>query len=404
MLLVFAAVWTRFSLMAGRNLAARVVRRRAPVYSPAPLSLRDAPHAMANMTDAFRPSGAPDAESFQWAGRPVLVTGGTGFIGRYLVEALVVGGAQVTVLARSHGKSSSDTRRRSDQVEHIYADLTEPGSLASVCDGEDTVFHLAGYAHAEDGSSKLKDSPHWRITVEGTQALLDQACAAGVKRLVFVSTVKAMGEGGDARLDETSPAQPEDYYGMAKREAENLVLTAGRRCGMHTAVLRLPIVYGPHNAGNLPRMIAAIDHGRFPPMPEVHNRRSMVHVEDAVQALLLAAERQNANGQTYLVTDDEVYSARRIYESICVALGRRPPVWHVPAWLLWAAGRFGNILRALRLPAPLTTEALRKLLGSAWYSCEKARHELGYRPRRRLEDALAEMVADSRAHRFEQRT
>ena len=151
-------------------------------------------------------------------------------------------------------------------------------------------------------------------------------------------------------------------------------------------------------------MIAAIDRGRFPPLPEVHNRRSMVHVEDVVQALLLAAERENANGQTYLVTDDEAYSARRIYESICAALGRRPPAWRVPAWLLWAAGRFGNILRALRLPAPLTTEALRKLLGSAWYSCEKARHELGYRPRRKLEDALAEMVVDARAQRPGQRT
>jgi nucleoside-diphosphate-sugar epimerase len=273
-----------------------------------------------------------------------------------------------------------------------------------VCDGVDTLFHLAGYAHAKDGSSSLDESPHWRITVEGTQALLDHACAAGVKRLVFVSTVKAMGEGGDARLDETSPTQPEDHYGMAKREAERLVLAAGRHCGVHTAVLRLPMVYGRYNAGNLPRMIAAIEHGRFPPLPDVHNRRSMVHVDDVVQALLLAAERENANGQTYLVTDDEVYSARRIYESICAALGRRPPAWHVPAWLLWAVGRIGNILRALHLPVPLTTEALRKLLGSAWYSCEKAKRQLDYRPRRKLEDALAEMVTDFHAHRPEQRT
>jgi nucleoside-diphosphate-sugar epimerase len=213
-----------------------------------------------------------------------------------------------------------------------------------------------------------------------------------------------MGEGGDARLDETSPTDPEDHYGMAKREAERLVLAAGGRCGVHTAVLRLPMVYGRYNAGNLPRMIDAIERGRFPPLPEVLNRRSMVHVEDVVQALLLAAERENANGQTYLVTDDEVYSARRIYESICAALGRRPPAWRVPAWLLWAAGRVGNILRALRLPAPLTTDALRKLLGSAWYSCEKAKRELGYRPRRKLEDALAEVIADSHAQWPGQRT
>jgi hypothetical protein len=399
MLVVYAAVWTRFSLLAGHILVARTVWRRAPAYYPEPHSLRTVPYAKVTKGDGFQPVSAPKAEPFQWAGRPVLVTGGTGFIGRYLVEALVAAGAQVTILARPHGESLQIARRRSDQVKHRHGDLTEPGSLVGVCDGIDTVFHLAGYAHAEDGSTSLDESPHWRITVEGTQVLLDHACAAGVKRLIFVSTVKAMGEGSDACLDETSPTKPEDHYGVAKREAERLVLAAGQRCGVHTTVLRLPMVYGRHNAGNLPRMITAIERGRFPPLPEVNNRRSMVHVEDVVQALLLAAERSISSGQIYLVTDENVYSSCRIYESICAALGRQPPAWRVPAWLLWATGRVGNVLRALHLPAPLTTEALRKLLGSAWYSCDKAKRELGYRPRRKLEDALAEMVADSRAQR-----
>lgn len=399
MLMVFAAVWTRFCLLVGHILFARVLSRSAPAYSTSSLSLRTVSQTMATKDDALQPAGGPEAEPFQWAGRSVLVTGGTGFIGRHLVAALVAAGARVKVLARSHGESLKDATWWSNQVEHRQGDLTEPGSLTGVCHGVDVVFHLAGYAHADDDSRRLNVSPHWRITVEGTQALLEHACAAGVKRLVFVSTVKAMGEGGEALLDETSPAHPEDYYGMAKREAERLVLSAGRRCGFHAAVLRLPLVYGRHNAGNLSRMIVAIDRGRFPPLPDVNNRRSMVHVDDVVQALLLAASRENAKGQTYLITDDEVYSARRIYESICAALEKRPSTWRVPVWLLWAAGWFGNILRMLRLPAPLTTAALRKLLGSAWYSCEKAKRELGYRPRRKLEEALTEMVVDSRAQR-----
>lgn len=354
---------------------------------------------MTDEDNAFRTGSGLESEPFEWTGRSVLVTGGTGFIGRHLVTALVAAGARAKVLARSHGESLRGVRWRSDQVAYWQGDLTEPGSLAGVCHGVDTVFHLAGHAHAADNSRTLDDSPHWHITVEGTQALLEQACAASVKRLVFISTVKAMGEGGDALLDETSPAHPEDFYGMAKREAERLVLAAGQRCGFHAAVLRLPLVYGRFNAGNLPRMIVAINRGRFPPLPNVNNRRSMVHVDDVVQALLLAASQQNAKGQTYLITDDEVYSTQRIYESICAALEQRPSTWRVPVWLLWTAGWFGNFLHMLHLPAPFTTGALHKLLGSAWYSCEKAKRELGYRPHLKLEDALTEMVLDSLAQR-----
>lgn len=322
----------------------------------------------------------------------MLVTGGTGFIGTRLVEALMGAGARVFVLRRPQGKPAAINKEQKDHVEYRYGDFSVPSTLEGVCNGVDTIFHLAGYAHIKDSSTDLERSPHWRITVEGTQCLLKQARAAGVKRLIFVSTVKAMGEGGEDRLDETSPATPEDFYGMAKREAERLILSAGSQYEMHVSVLRLPMVYGLHNTGNLARMIVAIRRNRFPPLPEVYNRRSMVHVEDVVQALLLATDRMAARGQVYLITDDEVYSASRIYDSICAALSRPPPVWRIPAWLLGIIGRVGDILSAMNLPAPVTSIMLRKLLGSAWYSCEKAKRELGYRPSRKFEYVLPEIV------------
>jgi nucleoside-diphosphate-sugar epimerase len=336
-----------------------------------------------------------DAETFQWLGRAVLVTGGTGFVGRQLVTALLDKGAGIRVLTRSPERSYAIWGPRASRIETVRGDLCDPPSLAGLCAGIDTLFHLAGFAHAEDVTTRLEDSPHWRITVEGTEALLADACAAAVKRLVFVSSVKATGESGDECLDETSAVEPGDHYGVARREAERRVLAAGLRCGMHAAVLRPALVYGHDNAGNLPRMISAIARGRFAPPPETHNRRSMVHVEDLVQALLLAAEQPRANGRTYIVTDDDVYSARRIYEAICRALGRQPAGWGVPARVLRGAARIGDALQALGLPVPLTGAAVNKLLGSAWYSCERAKRELGYRPRHRLEDALPEMVAHS---------
>jgi len=97
-----------------------------------------------------------------------------------------------------------------------------------------------------------------------------------------------------------------------------------------SVVLRLSMVYGPTRKGNLPRMIEAVTKGRFPPLPETGNKRSMVHVDDVVQAAMLAAERPESVGQTYVVTDGPPYSTRQIYECICEALGRDAPKWHVP--------------------------------------------------------------------------
>ena len=182
-------------------------------------------------------------------------------------------------------------------------------------------------------------------------------------------------------------------HGRAKLADEGRVLAAADH-GVYACVLRLPVVYGRDNRGNIPRMIEAVDRGRFPPLPEVHNRRSMVHVDDVVRAALLAAGSEAASGKVYLVTDGEVYSGGRIYAAICGALGRVPPRWSVPVGLLRAGAAAGEFAgRVTGRPMPLNRAVLRKLLGSAWYSSGRIVRELGFRPSRTLEDALPEMVA-----------
>ncbi len=326
-----------------------------------------------------------------------LVTGATGFIGRRLVRTLMQRpGNAVQVLVRDATQAARIWP--TGGVTTRIADLTRPDSLAAICNGVDTVYHLAGYAHASGVSERAEQDRHHRITVEGTRALLAAAAAAGVKRFVFVSSVKAMGEGGDVCLDESSDTPAASIYGRAKRQAEGLVRQAGQEQGMHTCILRLPLVYGHDNKGNLPRMIAAIDRGRFPPLGELGNKRSMVHVDDVVQALLLAAQRSAARGQTYLVTDEQTYSTRRLYILICRALGRPVPDWTLPVVLLRLAARLGDLIGAVRgRPLAFSSDALDKLIGSAWYSSDKIRRDLGYRPTRTLETALPEMVAAYRA-------
>jgi nucleoside-diphosphate-sugar epimerase len=144
-------------------------------------------------------------------------------------------------------------------------------------------------------------------------------------------------------------------------------------------------------------MFRAVQAGRFLPLPDTGNRRSMVHVADVAQAALLAAGREEAAGRVYLLSDGEPYSTRRIYEAMCHSVGRPVSRWRVPQSLLQLAARAGDVLGGNgRRPVPFDSEVLDRLLGSAWYDSSRARRELEWRPSWTLEEALAEILAHER--------
>lgn len=274
-----------------------------------------------------------------------------------------------------------------------FGDLGRPETLGDVCEGVDTVFHLAGHAHAWSDFEEADKDTHGSLNEEATRALVNFAGQSGVRRFVFFSSVKAMGEGGERQLDESCDLEPKTAYGRAKLAAEKAVLAAGEQYGMQVCNLRLSLVYGPGVKGNLARMIEAIDRGRFPATPLMKNRRSMVDVRDVVQAALLAAGRTEANGQTYVVTDSRPYSTSDIYHAIRKALGKDAPRWLVPMSLLKALATAGDALGRVRgRRFMFDSDALEKLTGSAWYSSAKIGAELGYQPLYTLEQALPEMI------------
>jgi nucleoside-diphosphate-sugar epimerase len=143
-------------------------------------------------------------------------------------------------------------------------------------------------------------------------------------------------------------------------------------------------------------MIRMIARGRFPPLPDSANRRSMVDVRDVVEAMLLCAKTPVAAGQIYIVTDDQMYSTRQIYEWICQALSRSVPRWTVP-WTLWRLfARTGDVAgRLLGRRVLFDSQSLSRLTGSAWYSSERIMRELNYRPRHQLKSSLLEMIRDA---------
>lgn len=306
----------------------------------------------------------------------VLVTGASGFIGRRLLQE----GERALVRAPIGTPGE------------VIADLLDPESLRTACSGIDTIFHCAGYAHAFTASDP---EIHRRINYQGTCNLLTAAGEAGVRRFVFLSSVKAMAEPRDKCVDETWPGEPSTPYGKAKRNAELAVLEAGARFGMHAVNLRLAMVYGRGGRGNLERMAGEIKSGWFPPLPETGNRRSLLHVNDVISAIRCVAGNSNANGQTYIIADPRAYSGRQIYDAIRSTLGKSTLRWHVPAGVLRSGGILGDRLETLlRVSMPINSEVISRLLGSACYSPARIERELGWKASVKLVDGLKEMLGD----------
>jgi len=220
--------------------------------------------------------------------------------------------------------------------------------------------------------------------------MLEAAQRAGVKSFIYFSSVKAVGN-SDFEMDETYSADPDTPYGASKLAAEKLVLEGGYV--PHPVVIRPSMVYGNTEKGNLPKMIRAIEAGRFPPLPDIGTRRSMVHVEDVVQAAILATERSEAAGQTYIVTDGQAYSTRQIYEWICEALQKPIPGWSVPLVVLKGLGQAGDVIGKMQGKRFMfDSDALAKLAGSAYYSSEKIQNELGFKAGYHLKETLPEII------------
>jgi len=310
-----------------------------------------------------------------------LVTGADGFIGAVLCRRLEAQGTRVYRLSRKAG--GTDT---------IVADLGRDPIQRLKDVRPEIVFHLAGRVHKMDEGTDAA-AEHMRVTVEGTRYLLQAAAEAGANAFVFFSSVAVMPEGSASELDETAKPAPTTPYGRAKLQAEDLVLEMNGKGGMRTVSLRLPMVYGPGHKGHLPRMIRAIERGIFPPLPQYSGKRSLVHVDDVVDAAILVAERPEAAGQVYIVAEPRAYSSREIYEIVLRALGRTPPAWHVPSAVLATAALTGDLgERIARRRLPFDTSALSKLSEPAIYSGAKIERDLGFKTKKSFEKAAAELV------------
>ncbi|MGE5505905.1 MAG: NAD-dependent epimerase/dehydratase family protein [Actinomycetota bacterium] len=313
----------------------------------------------------------------------VLVTGATGFVGGAVLRALATNGHEAVAAVRraDHALPAAVCPVRVGEL-GPHTDWTE--ALA----GAEAVVHLAARAHVLNDPDPDPLAVFRRVNRDGTVRLAEQAVAAGVKRLVFVSTIKVHGEAtppGRPFRPEDPPA-PEDGYGLAKAEAEAALADIAARTGMELVVIRPPLVHGPRAKGNLASLMTAIARRMPLPLGAIDNRRSLVGVDNLADLVRVCLEHPAAAGRSFLVRDSEDVSTPGLIRRLAGAMGRRPLLVPVPPALLTAAGRL--------LGRQTTVE---RLLGSLTVDDAATREVLGWQPRIGLDEGLSAMAAAWRA-------
>jgi len=320
-----------------------------------------------------------------------LITGATGFVGGHVAEACAARGWQVSTIARPG--SATDTLQRLGATLHA-GDLTDPLVVRRAAEDVDAIVHCA----AKVGDWGPVDA-YRKVNVEGLRGLLDACKGQALSRFVHMSSLGVYAARHHYGTDESEPLprRHTDGYTQSKVEAEQLALGYYRDWGVPIVVLRPGFVYGPGDRTVMPRLIENLRKGTVR-YPGGKGRRALntIYIKNLVGAVFLALENPQAVGQVYNLTDGEFVSKRRFIEAVADAMGlarpwRAPPLW-VARILTWGNETWAR-LRGAR-EAPLFTRARLKFLGlNLDFSIEKAKRELGYRPRYAFDEAMAETMA-----------
>lgn len=289
------------------------------------------------------------------------VTGASGFVGSALSSELKLRGIDVRSILRTQQEINGSTDWR------------------DVLQGVSVVIHLAARVHVMHENAANPLAEFRKVNVEGTEHLARSAAAAGVKRLVYVSSIKVNGEEtiGGQRYSEESAPFTRDPYGVSKWEAEQALQRVAAETGLEVVIIRPPLVYGTGVKGNFAQMLSAVSR-RIPlPFAAVGNQRSLIYVGNLVDALITCAMHPVAAGKTYLICDGEDISTPELLNSLGAEMGRSARLFQCPMWLLSMMGKITG-----------RTDQLRRLVGSLQIDSHKIRRELNWKPPYSLQQGL----------------
>lgn len=284
----------------------------------------------------------------------IVITGTSGFVGRALCSQAVEQGLTV----RGAKRSCSGTPEAIESV--AVGDIDGNTDWSGALKGCDVVLHLAARAHIMHDSALDPLAEFRKINVDGTLNLARQASKAGVKRFVFISSIKVNGEGTQLGQAFTADdvAAPEDAYGISKGEAEAGLRQLSQETGIEVVIIRPPLVYGPEAKGNFSSIMRWVARGWPLPLGAVtRNRRSFVALDNLVDLILTCVDHPQAANQTFLVSDGEDLSTTELLRRMGKALNRPARLMPVPAGLLaFAARLLGKKAVAQRLLGSLQVD------------------------------------------------
>lgn len=290
----------------------------------------------------------------------ILVTGANGLVGRALCSVLDQDGVQVIRAVRV------STTPWEVPVGGVNEKTDWRMALSQ---GIDVVVHLAGQVPLAECEIGAQANLHHEVNTAGTANLAGQCAQHGVKRFVFASTVKVLGEGKEKPYRDGDLAVPAGAYAISKWEAEQALWQIAAESGMEVVVLRPPLVYGPGVKGNFLRLMQAVDKRRPLPLGAIQNQRSLIYLGNLVDVIRVCLTHPKAAGKTFLVSDGEDVSTPELIRRVAAALGRRPLLLPVPiSWMRWAGAFLGK------------KAAVDRLLGSLSVDMTPLREEMGWNP------------------------
>ncbi len=303
----------------------------------------------------------------------ILVTGGTGFVGQRLAQALLAQGHTVRVMGRNLAAAQAALAAGATPV---LADLRDTAAVVAACAGTEAIYHV-GALSAPWGARR----DFVAINVQGTQRVIAGARRAGVGRLIYVSSPSVVFDGGDQRdLTEAAPYPPRfaSVYSWSKKLAEDAVRAA---TDLETVIIRPKAIFGPGDTTLLPRLIDAARRGRLPQIGDGHNAVDLTYIDNVVYALVLALRAPAAVGNTYHITNDEHPQLWAVIRTVLQRLGLSTQLPPLPLGAALAlAGAMEAAALVTRREPLLTRYSVSILARTQTYDLAAARRDLGYRP------------------------